>query len=57
MDRDDNGIPDWMEDENYADEAYERPRNPGGFGGCGTVLPMLLGVAAVAGALYRRLQR
>jgi len=57
MDRDDNGIPDWMEDENYADEAYERPRNPGGFGGCGTVLPMLLGVAAVAGGLYRRLQR
>jgi len=57
MDRDDNGIPDYMEDERYADERYQRPRHPGGFGGCGTVLPMLLGVAAVAGALYRRLQR
>jgi hypothetical protein len=57
MDRDDNGIPDYMEDERYADERYRRPRNPGGFGGCGTALPMLLGAVAVAAALYRRLQR
>ena len=61
MDRDDNGIPDYMEDERYADERYtderyQRLRNPGGFGGCGTVLPLLLGALAVAGALYRRLQ-
>jgi hypothetical protein len=57
MDRDDNGIPDWMEDERYADERFEQPRNPGGFGGCGTVLPMLLGAATFAAALRRRWQR
>ena len=57
MDRDDNGIPDWMEDERYADERYEQPRNPGGFAGCGTVLPLLLGVATYAWTRYRRRQR
>ncbi|HEV8653011.1 MAG TPA: hypothetical protein VG276_27380 [Actinomycetes bacterium] len=57
MDRDDNGIPDYMEDERYADERYERPRHPGGFAGCGTVLPLLLGAAALAAAAYRRSQR
>jgi hypothetical protein len=47
-DRDDNGVPDWQEDENYLDEA---PRGaPVGTGGC---LLGLLSLAAVATALGR----
>jgi hypothetical protein len=47
-DRDDNGIPDWQEDENYLDEA---PRGvPGGTGGC---LLSLVSLAAAATALGR----
>ncbi|HZC98746.1 MAG TPA: hypothetical protein VFA46_00655 [Actinomycetes bacterium] len=47
-DRDDNGIPDWQEDENYLDEA---PSNaPVGTGGCLVASMPLLAGAAVAGA-------
>jgi hypothetical protein len=47
-DRDDNGIPDWQEDENYLDEA---PRGaPVGVTGC---LLGLLPLATVAAALGR----
>jgi hypothetical protein len=47
-DRDDNGVPDWQEDENYLDEA---PRGaPVGMGGC---LLGLLSLAAVATVLGR----
>jgi hypothetical protein len=47
-DRDDNGVPDWQEDENYLDEA---PRGaPVGMGGC---LLGLLSLATVATAICR----
>jgi hypothetical protein len=47
-DRDDNGIPDWQEDENYLDEA---PRGaPVGAGGC---LLGLLSMVTVAASLAR----
>ena len=47
-DRDDNGIPDWQEDENYLDEA---PRGaPVGPGGC---LLGLLSLASIAVTLVR----
>lgn len=47
-DRDDNGIPDWQEDENYLDEA---PRGaPVGPGGC---LLGLLSLASIAVTLAR----
>jgi hypothetical protein len=47
-DRDDNGIPDWQEDENYIDEA---PRGaPVGTGGC---LLGLLSMMTVAASLTR----
>lgn len=47
-DRDDNGIPDWQEDENYLDEA---PRGaPIGTGGC---LLGLLSMVTVAASLTR----
>lgn len=47
-DRDDNGIPDWQEDENYIDEA---PRGaPVGQGGC---LLGLLSMMTVAASLTR----
>lgn len=46
-DRDDNGIPDWQEDENYRDEA---PRGAPVGGGC---LLSLASLAVVAGALVR----
>jgi hypothetical protein len=47
-DRDDNGVPDWQEDENYLDEA---PRGaPVGATGC---LLGLLSLATVAAALGR----
>jgi hypothetical protein len=51
-DRDDNGIPDWQEDENYLDEA---PRNaPVGAGGCLIALVSLLAGAAMAGRVGAR---
>ena len=47
-DRDDNGVPDWQEDENYLDEA---PRGaPVGTAGC---LLGLLSLATVAAAVAR----
>jgi hypothetical protein len=46
-DRDDNGVPDWQEDENYRDEA---PRGASVGGGC---LLSLASLAAVAGVLVR----
>jgi hypothetical protein len=47
-DRDDNGVPDWQEDENYLDEA---PRGaPVGTSGC---LLGLVSLATAAAALYR----
>lgn len=47
-DRDDNGVPDWQEDENYRDEA---PRGaPVGAGGC---LLGLLSLATVVAAVGR----
>jgi hypothetical protein len=47
-DRDDNGIPDWQEDENYIDEA---PRGaPVGAGGC---LLGLLSMMTVGASLTR----
>ena len=47
-DRDDNGVPDWQEDENYLDEA---PRGaPVGTGGC---LLALVSLATAATALCR----
>jgi hypothetical protein len=51
-DRDDNGIPDWQEDENYIDEA---PTNaPVGTSGCLIALASLLSGAAMAGLRMRR---
>lgn len=47
-DRDDNGIPDWQEDENYLDEAPKGA--PVGTTGC---LLGLLSLAAMAVALGR----
>ena len=48
-DRDQSGYPDWMEDARYADEAPgRRHRRPGGYSGCGTVLPLLLATAVAA---------
>jgi hypothetical protein len=55
MDRDNNGIPDWMEDENYADERPGFREGNVGSGCGGMVLPLLLGAGALAwGALQRR---
>jgi hypothetical protein len=57
-DRDDDGVPDWQEDENYADEAPIR--GPGGprarlrSGGCALPVALLLGGA---GLLARRQAR
>ena len=55
-DRDADGIPDWQEDENYADEAPLRgpdsPRARMRGGGC--ALPVGLLLAAGAGLLARR---
>jgi hypothetical protein len=56
MDRDDDGIPDWQQDERYADEApvrgpwRTRARRGGMAGGCAVPLAFLL---AAAGALAR----
>ena len=59
-DRDADGVPDWQEDENYADEAPIRgPANPrnrmGGVGGC--ALPVGLLVAGVALTARRATRR
>ena len=55
-DRDADGIPDWQEDENYADEAPIRgpdsPRARIRGGGC--ALPVGFLLAAAAGLLARR---
>jgi hypothetical protein len=56
-DRDADGIPDWQEDANYADEApvrgpwRTRYRRGGAPGGCALPLALLL---AAAGTLARR---
>ena len=54
-DRDADGIPDWQEDENYADEAPIRgpdsPRARLGSGGCALPVALLL---VGAGLLARR---
>jgi hypothetical protein len=60
-DRDADGVPDWQEDENYADEAPIRgPDSPrarrGGVGGGGCALPVAL-LLAGAGLLARRTTR
>jgi hypothetical protein len=58
MDRDDDGIPDWQEDANYADEApvrgpwRTRYRRGAATGGAGCALPVALLLAA-AGTLAR----
>jgi len=56
MDRDDDGIPDWQEDANYADEAPVRgpwrTRARRGAVGGGCALPVALLLAAV-GTLAR----
>jgi hypothetical protein len=60
-DRDADGVPDWQEDENYADEAPIRgPANPrnrmGGVGGCALPVALLLagGVLGARRAARRR---
>jgi hypothetical protein len=50
-DRDDNGVPDWQEDENYLDEAP--PGAPVGTGGCLLSLLSLATAATVLGRLAR----
>ena len=52
-DRDGNWVPDWQEDENYADEAPYRPPYQARSGaGCAGVLAVLL--AAAVGVARRR---
>ncbi len=51
-DRDDNGIPDWQEDENYRDEAPSSA--PVGSSGCLIALMSLLAGAAMAGGVRAR---
>jgi hypothetical protein len=55
MDRDDDGIPDWQQDENYADEAPVRGpwrararRAAGGPAGCALPVALLLAAAGTA---------
>jgi hypothetical protein len=53
-DRDFDGVPDWQEEENYADEAPVRGHNnPRARMGAGCALPLALVVTAL-GALARR---
>jgi hypothetical protein len=58
MDRDDDGVPDWQEDENYADEApvrgpwRARARRGAVGGGSGCALPVAV-LLATAGTLAR----
>lgn len=58
MDRDNNGVPDWQEDENYADEAPLRPpyrtRARAAGTGCAGVLAALLAATVAAGAVLKR---
>jgi hypothetical protein len=55
-DRDADGVPDWQEEANYADEAPIR--GPGGprarMRGGGCAVPVALLLAAAAGAVIRR---
>jgi hypothetical protein len=55
-DRDADGVPDWQEDANYADEAPIRgPGSPRArMRGSGCALPVALLLAAAAGAVIRR---
>ena len=57
-DRDDNAVPDWQEDENYADEApIAGPDSPRArVGGAGCALPVAL-LLAGAGLAARRATR
>jgi hypothetical protein len=57
-DRDDNDVPDWQEDENYADEApIAGPGSPRArMGGAGCALPVAL-LLAGAGLVARRATR
>jgi len=57
MDRDDDGVPDWQEDANYADEApvrgpWRSRARRGAVGGAGCALPVAFLLAA-AGTLAR----
>ena len=58
-DRDADGVPDWQEDENYADEAPIRgPANPRArTGGTGCALPAALLLAGAALASRRAVRR
>jgi hypothetical protein len=58
MDRDDDGVPDWQQDERYADEAPLRGpwrararRAAGGPAGCALPLAALLAAAATVARL------
>jgi hypothetical protein len=58
MDRDDDGVPDWQEDANYADEAPVRGpwrgrARRGTVSGAGCALPLALLRAAATGTLAR----
>jgi hypothetical protein len=55
-DRDANDVPDWQEDENYADEApITGPDSPRArMGGAGCALPIVLLAAGAALAARRR---
>jgi hypothetical protein len=56
-DRDADGVPDWQEDENYADEAPIRgpdsPRARMRGGGCALPVALLLAVLGAAARLAR----
>jgi hypothetical protein len=58
-DRDADGVPDWQEDENYADEAPIRgPDSPRArMGGVGCAIPVALLAAAAGLAAARRATR
>ena len=58
-DRDDNDIPDWREDENYADEApISGPGSPRArMGGAGCALPVALLLAGAGLAATRKVTR
>ena len=54
-DRNDNDVPDWQEDENYADEAPIRgPAGPRARMGGGCALPVALILATVGLRVARR---
>jgi len=57
-DRDADGVPDWQEDENYADEAPIRgPNSPRARRGGGCALPAALLLATAALATCRATRR